>query len=1439
MLLMAVFAPWAVGQTRSTVYQKVTEAPQDWTAGSYLLVYNDSKAATKSTTTSGYTWYLNTTSVAVVSNTIENPNGAEVITFELFSGNVYYLKNSESNYLKATRYKSGSTYYPRFEWVSTADSYNCGWQMTYNDGILTLKWNNNNDYKMAVSGDYITLSSTASSFSLYAKAEIQLDYPKPTGLEITSLGSTTATLSWSAPSAEPKEGYSLTGYKYKEADAASWTSVNATTCNLTGLTAATQYTYQVVAVYTNNNDATDIQDSDPAEITFTTDCAEISIPTQIWNFDANTNMPDCWTIVESSVVPVYGNPTFPQIYNSSSYAHSGNNTLCFRGSGAQVVLMPAINESLNGKTLSFFVRAYSTSYTNTLKIGYYNSSNEFVTYETDLNISYTSYSVDPIEIDFIGLPDYVDKVAIKGLSNSNYGYIYIDDVQIKATANCKPVKNLQVGTITANSAKLKWTAGTTETNWKLQYKTNASADFSTINVTSNELDAEGYYTLGGLTENTTYNWQVAAWCDPEDETAITDYVAGTNFTTIQIPVSVDAENPFSDGFEGSINWVFVNGTQKNQWVIGTAAHNGESSTKALYISNDDGTTHSYTTSNASTTYATKTFTFEAGTYNFQYDWICNGEKGSYGNICYDYLRVALAPAGTTLNAGTSTITYNTVPAGWIALDDGVLVQQNSWSTKTVNDIEIEAGTYILVFMWTNDNGSGSQFPAGIDNFSITAQTCIAPSSLVVTDGSVTSTEASLTWTPGANSQTQWEVAYKIGNFNPESDEHLTATATTNASITLENLTPNSTYYAYVRAICNETNEVYSSWSEICSFTTDCDAYAIPYNYDFESNYDLKCWTEIKTGSTGITSTGGYPNSGAAYLFEYNKNTDQFLISPELSGVTSLGVKVTFYYKKRGSFDETFQVGYSTTTYEVASFEGNWDDEITTENSSWNTYSHIFPAGTKYIAISYPKNDNYGLYIDNISFKTPENTFTTEGIWNVSTNWLYGTLPTATDDVAINAACTIPANCTATANTITVASTGSLTIEDGGQLITNTAVEATVQKVINAHGETTADGGWYFIASPISTAVNPSDAGLITDNLGSTATPETATYDLYYFYENPGNELEWKNYRNTTFNLYNKDGYLYANEADVTLNFTGSINPATQPMSKDLDYTEGAELAGWNLVGNPFTFNTYVNMSYYKMNDDGSAIEPEAVSQTTTIAPCTGIMVQATATGQSITFSKDAPSSQNGNQGNLNIALVQANVRNNAVMDKAVLSFNEGSQLGKFYFGENAANIYFPQDNKEFAIVSSEGQGEMPLSFRANENGTYTLSFNAEEVTFNYLHLIDNMTGADVDLLAATSTGSVATYTFNARTTDYSSRFKLVFATGSNNDSDNFAFYSNGTWVIGNDGEATLQVIDVTGRVLSSETVNGSVSKAINASAGVYMLRLINGNDVKTQKIVVR
>ena len=72
---------------------------------------------------------------------------------------------------------------------------------------------------------------------------------------------------------------------------------------------------------------------------------------------------------------------------------------------------------------------------------------------------------------------------------------------------------------------------------------------------------------------------------------------------------------------------------------------------------------------------------------------------------------------------------------------------------------------------------------------------------------------------------------------------------------------------------------------------------------------------------------------------------------------------------------------------------------------------------------------------------------------------------------------------------------------------------------------------------------------------------------------------------------------------------------------------------------------------------------------------------------------------------------------------------------------------------------------MLVSFKAKENGTYTISVDVDNVEMDYLHLIDNLTGDDVDLLAAgPSTGSGASYTFTAKTTDDANRFKLVFST---------------------------------------------------------------------------
>ena len=170
-------------------------------------------------------------------------------------------------------------------------------------------------------------------------------------------------------------------------------------------------------------------------------------------------------------------------------------------------------------------------------------------------------------------------------------------------------------------------------------------------------------------------------------------------------------------------------------------------------------------------------------------------------------------------------------------------------------------------------------------------------------------------------------------------------------------------------------------------------------------------------------------------------------------------------------------------------------------------------------------------------------------------------------------------------------------------------------------------------------------------------------------------------------------------------------------------------------------------------------------------------------------------------------------------------------IAALFAGQQAfANIYIPQNNKEYAIAYAGNQTEMPLNFKAVTNGSYTLTVNPEDLEMNYLHLIDHLTGADINLLVTPS------YTFTAKTTDYASRFKLVFNGNSAEGNDDFAFIDGNGNIIVN-GSGMGQIIDMMGRVITN--VETSYVSTNGMAPGVYVLRLINGENVKTQKIVIK
>ena len=361
-------------------------------------------------------------------------------------------------------------------------------------------------------------------------------------------------------------------------------------------------------------------------------------------------------------------------------------------------------------------------------------------------------------------------------------------------------------------------------------------------------------------------------------------------------------------------------------------------------------------------------------------------------------------------------------------------------------------------------------------------------------------------------------------------------------------------------------------------------------------------------------------------------------------------------------------------------------------------------------------------------------------------------------------------------------------------------------------------GYYLIASPVTSVTPTATNGFITNG-----------YDLYRF--NQSAALEWENYHqhNTAadpFLLQNGTGYLYANSNDVTIVFEGQ--PYNGDGIVDLAYDEDAphsKMVGVNLIGNPFGKPSYLsdNRYFFVMNDERDELIPGSGS----IGAMEGIFVYAEFEDENVTFTTTNPSEKSAD---LRIIL---NIigNNDNVIDRAIVRFDEGGTLPKFTLREDNTKIYIPMEDKDYAVVRGEGKGTLPVNFKTKEIGKYTISVDTKGLDMSYLHLIDRLTGDDVNLLIDNE------YSFIASKNDTESRFILSFTeNGYNAESeDTFAFQSGEGVIVSGEGE--LQVFDVTGRMVMSAMVNG-IETVNGLESGVYVFRMV-GNDVKTQKIVVR
>ena len=314
------------------------------------------------------------------------------------------------------------------------------------------------------------------------------------------------------------------------------------------------------------------------------------------------------------------------------------------------------------------------------------------------------------------------------------------------------------------------------------------------------------------------------------------------------------------------------------------------------------------------------------------------------------------------------------------------------------------------------------------------------------------------------------------------------------------------------------------------------------------------------------------------------------------------------------------------------------------------------------------------------------------------------------------------------------------------------------------------------------------------------------------------------------------GYLYASQALKQVSLPGELQPSANDVDIPLSYTSSLNaLRGFNLVGNPFPCNANVSgdiaEDFYVMDEGGSQLE---LATDDVVNPFEGIFVQAMGENANATFSRV----ENNAKGNTVSSYFDITVsEGRSEIDRARVRMGEGKGLEKFSLNENSAKIYIPIEKQDYASVFVADQKMLPLNFEPAKNGTYTLTFDLKNVDLAYLHLIDNLTGADTDILNAS-----ASYSFDAKTADYASRFKLVFAEKKlPNESigSDFMYYADGQlFVFGTEGNGTVQIVDVAGRVLLNESVDGFAAKSISLKPGIYVAHMVCGDVVKSQKFVV-
>ncbi|MFN8287691.1 MAG: choice-of-anchor J domain-containing protein [Chitinophagales bacterium] len=735
-----------------------------------------------------------------------------------------------------------------------------------------------------------------------------------TALAGTATGQTTATITWTNPT-----GASSWLLEYKPTSGSTWTTASpaptGSPYSLTGLSASTTYDIRLTA---SNASCGTLVTTTSA---FTTVCGAVAAGwsegfetvTPGSGAGTGTYLPNCWSEIgdwtsATGTVSTYRKP------------RTGNQFIYTQWSADDWLFSPLT--TLTGGVSYDFTYYYiadnnggsgTTAFATELKYGTAQTAAGMTNAITTLTNVGTTSTFVKVTGTFTPATTGDYTVGIHVFVNSvTPNYISFDDISLTQTPPCPTAPTIGTITTTSTTATVPFTCTSCAGTFIAEYSTSsgftpgtgATAGGGTVTspVSSTPI------TINGLSPNTTYyvylrNNCSGAFYSPNSTVA--------SFTTPCAPVAVG----WTEGFEtvtpgsgaGTGTYLPTCWSEIGDWTSATGV-------VSTYRQPRTGNQFIYTNWTADDWLFTAPTTLTAGvSYDFTYYYIVDNNAGTGTSAFSTELKYGTAQ---TVAGMTNTITT----LANVATTSTYTKVTQSFTPSVSGDYSIGIHVYV-------NSTTPNYFSFDDISLSVTPACSLAP-----TPGTITTTPVSATipFTCSACTGTFIAEYSTTSGFTPGTGATAgggtVTTPVSSSPISLSSLSPNTTYYVYLRNNCS--GSTYSPNSSVFSFTTPCVAANVPYSESFDlvtqpalpscysienTNADANVWKTCTSTSLGnltaVTPRSGTNQMGIAYNTGAAMNDWFFLPQLNLTGGTSY--RLTFWARGYTGLTEQLEVKYGT------------------------------------------------------------------------------------------------------------------------------------------------------------------------------------------------------------------------------------------------------------------------------------------------------------------------------------------------------------------------------------------------------------------------------------------------------------------------------------------------------------------------------------------------